>query len=116
MCAAYPVALPGHSLAVRSVIDHAIESLDIRVHAVMESNSMEVLKCYCRAGHALMLSFFLGSHEESQGLCAKPLVDPVCRDGRLYLACRRGRTLPGAADSFAKELQSGLMPIVGKPA
>ncbi len=107
-CIGYPLAFPDHTLAVRNVLDRAIEEAALNLEPAFESDSIETLKAFARLGHALCFCFHLGSKAETHGLVAVPLRDPHCAEARLYLAARRGRVLPVAAASFAEELQNTL--------
>ncbi len=104
-CAAYPLALPDHTLAARGLLDLALEQSGVPFHPAIESNSIESLKTFARMGEAVCFSFHLGDETEISGLVALPLRDPYCSEARLYLAARRGRVLPVAAASFAETLK-----------
>ncbi len=114
-CAAYPLALPDHTLAARTLLDMALEHSSVTFAPAMESNSVESLKTFARMGSAVCFSFHLGDETEVSGLVAVKLRDPYCAEARLYLAARRGRVLPVAAASFAEELadvlQAKLAPV-----
>jgi DNA-binding transcriptional LysR family regulator len=107
-CAAYPLAMPDHTLAARVHMDLALEHSSVSFAPALVSNSIETLKTFARLNEGVCFSFHLGDEAEKSGLVALRLRDPYCSQGRLYLAARRGRVLPVAAASFAEELKDVL--------
>jgi DNA-binding transcriptional LysR family regulator len=104
-CSHYPWAVPDRTLAARHLLDLALEHSNLRVAPIIESNSIETLKAYVRRGEAVCFSFDLGQNEDSPGLTALTLRNPHCAEAKLFLATRRGRTLPVAAAAFAEQLK-----------
>lgn len=107
-CAAFPLALPDHTLAARALIDDVFEEASLHVTPTLESSSIETLKWYARLGEAVCLSFHLGSQRESHGLIAMKIAHSRCAEASLYLAARRGRVLPVAPAAFAEQLAETL--------
>lgn len=104
-CSNYPWAIPDRTLAARHLLDVALEHSNLRVTPVIESNSIETLKAFVRGGEAVCFSFHLGQHEETPGLTVLTLRNAHCAEAKLFLATRRGRTLPVAAAAFAEQLK-----------
>ncbi len=104
-CVPYPLAMPDHTLAARSLLELALKQASLPLVPSLESNSIETLKTFARQGAAVCFSFHLGSEAEAHGLVARELRDRYCQEARLYLAARRGRVLPVAAASFAEQLR-----------
>lgn len=104
-CSQYPCAMPDRTLAARRLLDLAIEHCGLRIVPTIESNSIETLKAFARQGEAVCFSFDLGTRGETQGLVALELRNAHCADARLFLAARRGRTLPAVAALFAQQLE-----------
>lgn len=104
-CAEFPCAMPDRTLAARRVLDLALEQSSLRIAPAIESNSVETLKAFARLGEAVCFSFHLGNQAETAGLIALELRNPHCADARLFLAARRGRTLPAVAAMFAEQLK-----------
>ncbi len=104
-CSQYPCAMPDRTLAARRVLDLALEQSGVRIAPAIESNSVETLKAFARLGDAVCFSFNLGNKAETQGLIALELRNVHCADARLFLAARRGRTLPVVAAMFAEQLK-----------
>jgi hypothetical protein len=104
-CSQYPCALPDRTLAARRLLDLALEQASVRITPAIESNSVETLKAFARLGEAVCFSFHLGNSAETAGLVALELRNPHCADARLFLAARRGRTLPAVAAMFAEQLK-----------
>jgi DNA-binding transcriptional LysR family regulator len=104
-CSQYPCALPDRTLAARRLLDLALEQASVRITPAVESNSVETLKAFARSGEAVCFSFHLGNTAETAGLVALELRNPHCADARLFLAARRGRTLPPVAAMFAEQLK-----------
>lgn len=103
-CAAFPLALPDHTLAARALIDEVFQEASFHISPMLESSSVETLKWYARLGEAVCLSFHLGSQREAHGLSALPLAHARFAGACLYLAARRGRVLPVAPAAFAEQL------------
>lgn len=103
-CVDYPIAMPDESLAVRGLLDTALEHASIQFEPAFVSNSIETTKIFARTSHGVCFSFRIGNKPDVSGMVAIPLVDPELRDARLYLASRRGRVLPVAAAAFAEQL------------
>ncbi len=104
-CSLYPCALPDRTLAARRLLDLALEQASVRITPAIESNSVETLKAFARLGESVCFSFHLGNTAETTGLVALELRNPHCADARLFLAARRGRTLPVVAAMFAEQLK-----------
>ncbi len=107
-CLPFPLALPDHTLAARSLLELACEQLNVPFVPAIESNSIETLKTFARLGEGVCFSFNIGEEARDSGLVARPLRDPHCAEAHLYLAARRGRVLPVAAASFAEQLKDSL--------
>lgn len=106
-CAAFPLALPDHSLAARHLLDAATEESGLSLRATVESDSIETLRAFARLGDAVAFNFRLDG-DDAFGLVAVELTDARCADARMYLAVRRGRVLPVAAAAFAETLRESI--------
>lgn len=104
-CSEFPCAMPDRTLAARRLLDLALEQATVHIAPAIESNSVETLKAFARLGNAVCFSFHLGNDAETTGLVALELRNSHCADARLFLAARRGRTLPPVAAMFAEQLK-----------
>ncbi len=106
-CAAFPLALPDHSLAARHLLDAATEDSGLSLRPTIESDSIETLRAFARLGEAVAFNFRLDG-DDAFGLVAVDLADARCAEARMYLAVRRGRVLPVAAAAFAETLRESI--------
>ncbi len=103
-CVEYPIALPDHTLAARSLIDAALKRAAAEFEPAIVSNSIEATKVFARTCQGVCFSFRIGNKPDVSGMVAVPLTDWGLADARLNLAYRRGRVLPVAAAAFAEQL------------
>lgn len=107
-CVAYPIAMPDHTLAARSVIDAALERASVALEPAIVSNSIETTKVFARTNSGVCFSFRIGDAPDVSGMVMIPLIDSGLSDVCLHLCCRRGRVLPVAAAAFAQQLTDWL--------
>jgi DNA-binding transcriptional LysR family regulator len=103
-CLAYPLAMPDASLAVRHMLDRALEAKAFRFTPALVSNSIELTKIFARQNQAVCFQFRSGDNPELAQLVEIPLRDPELSRARLLLAVRRERVPPAAAKAFAEQL------------
>lgn len=105
-CLNYPITLADATLSGRSLIDRVLAKASFSFEPVLVSNSIEVMKGYCRLTHSIFFQFRIGAANQptQDGLIAVPLSDPELAHAKLILAARRGRVLPVAAAAFSETL------------
>ena len=106
-CLAYPLALPSRTIGVRALLENAARRMSMPMEPAVESDSFEFLRHQALSEDVLSFQIPIGipPEELGSGVVSRP-VDP--RDlppGRLYLGQLRGRVLPVAAASFARQIQ-----------
>jgi DNA-binding transcriptional LysR family regulator len=109
-CQAYPVALGDVSFGSRRLLDAHIERSRLKLHAVVESGSVETIKAFARHGDALCFQFEAGTRRDCAlgELISIPLTDTALAGSRLQMVARAGRSLPVAALTFAETLKVSL--------
>lgn len=105
-CLDYPLAMPDASLAVRHMLDRALEAKAFRFTPAIVSNSIELTKIFARQNQAICFQFRTGDDHECTNMVEIPIVDAELAHARLLLAVRRERVLPPAAATFADQLAS----------
>jgi DNA-binding transcriptional LysR family regulator len=103
-CLPYPVALPDETLAARALLDRAMQRASFKLEPALVSNSVELTKTFARSNQAVCFGFQVGRRSDPSGLVAIPLTDPTFSSSQLFLAARRGRTLPVPAAAFVQLL------------
>ena len=103
-CLGYPLAMPDASLAVRHMLDRALEAKAFRFTPAIVSNSIELTKTFARQNQAICFQFRTGEAQECAQMVEIPVVDVELAHARLLLAVRRERALPAAAAAFAEQL------------
>ncbi len=106
-CLTYPLALPNSTIGVRALLENAARRVSMPMQTVVESDSFEFLRHQVLSEDILSFQIPIGIPPERLGsdVVSRP-VDP--RDlppGRLFLGQLRGRVLPVAAASFARQIQ-----------
>jgi DNA-binding transcriptional LysR family regulator len=96
--------MPDASLAVRHMLDRALEAKAFRFTPAIVSNSIELTKIFARQNRAVCFQFRTGDDLESAQMVEIPIVDTELAHARLLLAVRRERALPAAAAAFADQL------------
>jgi DNA-binding transcriptional LysR family regulator len=102
-CLAYPIALADESLAGRALIDRALLKTSFKFEPALVSNSIETMKAFARMSQAVCFQFRVGASFDAD-MVAIPLTDPGLTQAQLFLAMRRGRSLPSAAAAFSEHL------------
>jgi DNA-binding transcriptional LysR family regulator len=104
-CLAYPIALADESLAGRGLIDRALLKASFQFEPALVSNSIETMKAYARLSQAVCFQFRVGTAFDAD-MVSIPLTDPGLAKTELFLAMRRGRSLPGAAAAFSEHMSA----------
>ncbi len=107
-CCAYPIAMPGQSLAIRTLLDASIIRGQLDVTVAVESDSLEFLRNFVVREPAVTFLPLSGIPRSDDRIRACPIskldLDPI----RVVLAQLKGRTLSTAAMKFAEQLSSHL--------
>lgn len=107
----YPVAMPGQSLAVRTLLDEAIYRHQLQAEVAVESGSLEFLRNFVLRESAVTFLAASGVPRADERLCARP-ISPLDIDHiKVVLGQLRGRTLSIAAEKFAEQLSSHLLDL-----
>jgi DNA-binding transcriptional LysR family regulator len=104
-CLAYPIALADESLAGRALIDRALLKASFQFEPALVSNSIETMKAFARMSQAVCFQFRIGAAFDTD-MVSIPLTDTGLTQTELFLAMRRGRSLPGAAAAFSEHMSA----------
>jgi DNA-binding transcriptional LysR family regulator len=106
-CQKYPVALGNQTFGSRHLIDAIVARSSISLKVVLEASTVQALKEFSRTTGAVSFQYQIGTRREVQRgeLAAIPLTDRSLAQTRLVLACRAGRMMPIASQSFAQLLE-----------
>jgi DNA-binding transcriptional LysR family regulator len=109
-CQKYPIALGDATFGSRKLIDAIVNRSRISLNVVLEATSVQVLKEFTLASNAVSFQFEIGIRKEvaSGTLVSIPLTDRALSHTKLSIACRSGRTLPIASNSFSQLLETRL--------
>jgi len=110
-CVAYPLALPGHSLGGRQLLDEAFARARLTVTPAIESNSFEFLMGCVAASGAISFQIEVGSHPiylAGMGVAPVPINNRDVPSADLVLGQFRERSLPVAVAKFCEELADSL--------
>jgi len=102
-CLPYPIALADETLAGRALIDRALLKASFQFEPAIVSNSIAVMKAFARMSQAVCFQFRIGAVADAD-MVTIPLIDPGLTQSQLFLAMRRGRSLPSAAAAFSEHM------------
>ncbi|TFW29556.1 LysR family transcriptional regulator [Massilia horti] len=109
----YPIAMPGQSLALRTLLDEAIYRHQLQPEVAVESGSLEFLRNFVLRESAVTFLATSAVPRADERLCARPVstldIDPI----KVVLGQLRGRTLSIAAEKFAEQLSNHLSDLTG---
>ncbi len=107
-CCAYPIAMPGQSLAIRTLLNESINRNQLDVEVAVESDALEFLRNFVVREPAVTFQPLSGVPRSDDRICAHPISTLDLDHIRVVLAQLKGRTLPSAAEKFAEQLISHL--------
>lgn len=109
-CLSYPIALPTTPYGVRHLLDIAVQSANLRLEPVIQSDSFEFLRNHAVAENIISFQIPIGlSNRTMTGeMVSRPLDRRDVPAGVLYMGQLKGRTLPVAAARFATQLSAAL--------
>jgi DNA-binding transcriptional LysR family regulator len=107
-CLRFPVAMPGHTLAIRHLLDAAILRAALVPDVVVESGSAEFLRNYARRGHAISFQVVSGIPRDNGDFCARPIDRRDMEPPHVLLLHLSDRTLSVPVACFAEQLALGL--------
>jgi DNA-binding transcriptional LysR family regulator len=115
-CCKYPVAMPGQTLAIRTLLNAAIYRLQLHPDVAIESGSLEFLRSFVVRESVVTFQPLSGVPRVDERICAIPIstqdLDPI----RVVLGQLKGRTLSIAAEKFADQLREHLLDLPqGRP-
>lgn len=105
-CAAYPIAMPDRSLAIRHMLDVAYARIRVSRHISIESGSLEFLRNYVLRENAITFQIMRGDVDIRA--CARPIDPRDIPSIQIVLGQLRSRTLSVAAAKFADQLSNNL--------
>lgn len=105
-CAEYGMALPGLATSAKRVYDEMFAKAKIRPHALLVSNSHEMLRAVAMQGMGIaILNAHLNEKASPRATYRYvPIRDPRVKPQRLTVGVRQGRSLPVAAATFVDSL------------
>jgi DNA-binding transcriptional LysR family regulator len=109
-CAGFPAALPDRSLGGRQLLDEAAARKDLRLLALAESNSFEMLRGLVLRANMISFQIEIGSprRDLGAGLVGRVIDDRDIPRADLALCQLRGRSLQVTAAAFAELLAANL--------
>ena len=107
---AFPMALPGRAFGIRKVIDAFCTVEGIALQPSLETNSIEGLRGFARAGIGVSALHYLGiSRDIDQGsVIGIPFSNAPLRKSLVEICVLNGRQLPIAAERFIEHLRREL--------
>lgn len=101
-----PLALPDATFGLRQIIDAAMGAQHLSLEPALETNSIEALRAFARAGAGLTIlpRTAVESDLRRRLLRAVPVKDAHLKLASTTVLVRRGRKLPIAANEFAAQL------------
>jgi DNA-binding transcriptional LysR family regulator len=107
---AFPMALPGPAFGIRKVIDAFCTVEGIALQPSLETNSIEGLRGFARAGIGVSALHYLGvSRDIDQGsVIGIPFSNAPLRKSLVEICVLNGRQLPIAAERFIEHLRREL--------
>lgn len=110
---AHPLAIPDKTFGVRRLLDAQCSSSRLVMRPVMESNSINALRAFARAGGGVTFLplVTVRADLELAMISAVPLADPNLRQGTLDICVAEDRKLTNAAAAFVAHMQRALVNI-----
>ncbi|SDT58107.1 LysR family transcriptional regulator [Bradyrhizobium canariense] len=107
--AKYPLALPERTFGIRQVMDAACHVDQLRVNIALETNSIEAMRAFARAGSGVTIlpSLAAKSDIEAKRVVAIPVSDPMLSASSVDICTREGRVLPGVVSEFLDTIHAG---------
>lgn len=105
----HPVVLHAKTFSSRTLVDRAARRSGVTLNVVIETNSIEGMKYFAKAGLGIIFvpAFVVDRECKAGELVAVPMADREFRKLRLLVFTRRGRRLSPAGDRLLKMLVSG---------
>jgi DNA-binding transcriptional LysR family regulator len=102
----YPVALPEATFGIRKLVDARCRAIKAHPQPALETNSIEALRGFARAGAGVtMLPYLSAKREVDLGFVkALPFSDAVLRKSSTEICVQERRLLPIAAQEFLEHL------------
>lgn len=112
-CSQYPAALPDRTLSGRQILDEVMTRRELRLNALAESNSFEMLRGLVFRCNMISFQIELGapSGDLGMGLIGVPIDTRDVPTADLVLCQLRGRGLSVAAATFAETLAKAMQTI-----
>jgi len=107
-CCKYPVAMPNHELAIRTLIDEALYRCQLAPLIAVESGSLEFLRSFVVREQAVTFQPLSSVPVSDSRICARPLSKLDLDAMRVVLGQLKGRRLSIAAEGFADQLAAHL--------
>lgn len=102
-CFAYPVVMPDHSLAGRSILDRLIVSTGLKPQVVLHSNSFDLMYGYLRQSQAIGFQAAVGEKPPAQ-LQLLPITERRLHAGMVAVLALPQRVLPVCTSAFAQHV------------
>lgn len=107
-CMDYPLVLPNREAGGRQLLERYLVRGNVKLRAVVESNSFEFLRGCLHHGHAISFQIAIGAVTEGGELVTREITDRQFPGGHLVLAHLRGRQLPVIAHAFIADATAAL--------
>lgn len=102
-CCAYPLVLPDHSLAGRTIVDRVLASAGLQPKVVLQANSFELMYGYLRCSEAIGFQTRVGD-EPPPALRWLPITERRLHAGSVAVLALPQRVLPVGAAAFVQQL------------
>ena len=108
----HPIAMPDRTFGIRQLVDAACHVQQIPLNLALETNAIEALRAFARAGSGVTIlpSLVASPDLRQRVVVALPIREPMFGLSSVDICVREGRDLPTLVEEFLAHIKIGFEP------